>query len=229
MKFCNKCGNKLEENNKFCKKCGEKLKEKTLDHPHKPGASGTEKFFIIGIIVFMAAIFFLAVPTRSATYQVEVPYQDTETYTETEPYTAQEPYERQEAYEDTVPYDKQEAYASTESYTDTVKTTYESAMDNCDYNANCQCTSTSFWSGICVKCVCVKVDYVQKTRPVTKYKTVTDYQTVTKYRTVTDYQTVTKYRDVQKTRPVMKTRMEDRTKEVNWLFGFEIPWALHII
>jgi len=43
----------------------------------------------------------------------------------------------------------------------------------------------------------------------------------------TGYRTVTKNAEVWKTRNVTKTRTESRLIEVNWIFGFKIPYALH--
>jgi hypothetical protein len=41
------------------------------------------------------------------------------------------------------------------------------------------------------------------------------------------YRTVTKNVEVWKTRNITKTRTESRPIEVNWIFGFKLPYALH--
>jgi len=57
----------------------------------------------LGAAIVIAAIVVCAIPLKTVSYTVEVPYQDIESYYETEPYEVQEPYEIQEpvvCYED---------------------------------------------------------------------------------------------------------------------------------
>ena len=182
--------------------------------------------FATGVIIFLLIAFFLFIPTKTVTYEVEVSYTDIEAYYEKEPYNDQEAYQSQEPYE------------TTEYYTDTVPveksvpyTDYETRVVNAppgtyypDYGS-CSCTDYNFWGG-CIQLTCLE--------PVTKYKTeivyeeITKERPVTKYETVTKYRTVTKYKDVEKTREVIKTRMETKRMEVNWIWGFKMPFKLHL-
>jgi hypothetical protein len=184
-------------------------------------------YFFIGLSIFLLIAFIVLAPTKTHHYEVEVSYTDTETYTEKEPYETQEAYQVQEPYQDV------------EYYTDTVPveqsvpyTDYESVVYNApsgqyypSCGSDCTCTDYSFWTGQCIQCTCLVA--------VTRYKTQIVYQEiqkerpVTKYRTITKYRTVTKYRDVEKTRDVVKTKMDPRQVEVNWLFGFKLPYKLH--
>ena len=50
----------------------------------------------LGIAIAIAAIVVCAIPLKTVSYTVSIPYQDIETYHETEPYEVQEPYEIQE-------------------------------------------------------------------------------------------------------------------------------------
>jgi len=133
----------------------------------------------------------------------------------------------QEAYEKKVPYE------TTETYIDTIpieeKTPYETTEEyhiiryNCDYDVDCECDE----SGTpCYKCSCFRT--VTKYLTEIRYEDVEKERAVTKYRTETAYRTVTKHKDVQKSRKVMRTKMEARTVERNWIFGFNVPWKLHI-
>ena len=128
-----------------------------------------------------------------------VEYQVEVPYEDIEYNTEKEPYEIQEAYEKQVPYE------STETYVDTVPVEKDVPYEYC---------GPMSWLFGCE----------------TRYRTeifneeVEKERTVTKYKTVTDYRTVTKYRDVEKSRTIMRTKMETKTKKVNWIFGFEVPW-----
>lgn len=184
--------------------------------------------FFSGIFVFVLIAFILFVPTKTVTYEVEVAYTDTEVYYEKEPYETQEAYQTQEPYEaveyyiDTVPVEQ------SVPYTDYEYVAYDAPPGQyySDCGSGCSCTKYSFWTGNCTQCTCQV--------PVTRYRTEIVYQAiqkerpVTKYMTVTKYRTVTKYKDIEKTREVIKTRMEPREMEVNWIWGFKMPWRLHL-
>ncbi len=177
-------------------------------------------YFIIGVSVTLLVIFVLLIPTKTIIYEVEVPYTTTEAYTEKEPYeveeayTIQEPYETTETYTDTVPVERDVPYTSYE-------TTYE---NNCDSYSNCECTATHWLWGYCTTCSCAVTRY----RTEISYEEILKERPVTKYTTVTKYRTVTKYKDVEKTRDVIKTRVETRELEKNWIFGFKVPYSLHL-
>lgn len=251
MKHCTKCGKKAEGDSKYCGHCGTELKneesitkkvKKEINKDIKEVKKEVEnveekvtndlrkgvkilkhvKFIIITIIILVLATLFI--PTKTYWYEVEVPYQDTEYYTETVPYNEEEqyevqvPYESTETYTDQVPVERDVPYTAYESY-------YDYTTD-CDAYVRCSCLDTSFWTGKCIKCLCE--------RPVTKYRKEVGYESVqktrpvTKYKTETKTRTVTKYRDEQKSRIVTKIGTERRNMEINWLFGFEMPWVCRI-
>jgi hypothetical protein len=189
------------------------------------------------IVLLIACL--VVIPTRTATYTVEVAYTGTETYYEKEPYVMQESYQEQEPYQ------------TTETYTDTVPVPvsvpfqdYEYSYKNYDAGAGkyfgsvptgCSCSATQnmndqdgVFGPLCVQLNCLVAN------PVTGYRTEMQQQSIEKERPVTKYQAVTKirnvtrYQDVAKTRDVMKTRNETRSSEVNWLLGFKVPYSLHL-
>jgi len=59
-----------------------------------------------------------------------------------------------------------------------------------------------------------------KEETVTKYKPVVKTRPVTKYRDETKYRKITSIRSVTREREVQKIRVEQRSKEINWLFDF---------
>lgn len=185
-------------------------------------------FFFSGVFIFLIVAFILFVPTKTVTYEIEVHYTATENYTEKEPYQTQESYQVQEPYQTTDTYIDTLPVEQSVPYTD-----YETIVRNApsgryypNCSSDCTCTDYSFWTGNCIQCTC----WI----PVTKYKTEIVYKEVqkerpvTKYKTVTKYRTITKYKDVVKTREVLKTRMETREMEVNWIWGFKMPYRLHL-
>ena len=184
-------------------------------------------YFFIGLGVFLLIVFIVLAPTKTHPYEVEVSYVDTETYTEKEPYETQESYQVQEPYQDVEYYTDNVPVEQSVPYTD-----YETVVSNApsgqyypNCGSDCTCTDYSFWTENCIQCTCLIA--------VTRYRTQIVYQEiqkerpVTKYITLTKYRTVTKYRDVEKTRDVMKTKIDPRQIEVNWIFGFKLPYKLH--
>lgn len=167
---------------------------------------------VLLISLFLIAAIIL-LPTKVVIYQAETSYIDKEQYQEEVPYEDIEeyiekvPYQTTETYIESVPYTEQEAYTINEVLIET----------DCDYNPGCTCFDWSIWTGKCKKCNC----------EVTRYRTVTKYKDVVKERSVTLYRDETKYRKTTETRTEMRERevikkgMEDRKKEVNWLFGFD--------
>lgn len=186
----------------------------------------SDLYFLIGTTIFLIALFLIFAPTSTSHYEVEVYYTDTETYTEKVPYEVQEAYEVQEPYEgiesftDTVPIEQSVPYIDYEE----VVSNAPSGQYYASWDSNCSCTNYNLeW---CIQLTC----QVATTRYMTEivYEKIEKERPVTKYRTVTKSRTVTKYRDVQNTRNVIKTKMEPREMEVNWLFGFKMPYKLHI-
>jgi hypothetical protein len=185
-------------------------------HKSKHVKSKSNLYFFVGLGVFVLIALFIIAPTKTYHYDVEVFYNDTETYFEIEPYETQEAYQVQEPYQ------------TTETYYDQVpvqKIQVNDAPSGQYYpscNTNCYCSnqewSWSMFAYVCVQCTC----------QITEYQTIAKERPVTKYTPVTKYRTVTKYRDVEKTRDVIRTRMEPRQIEVNWIFGFKLPYTLHL-
>lgn len=184
-----------------------------MKKPKIEASKNTLIYFYLGVTGFLLLIFFLIAPTKTHFYTVDVPYEDVEYYFEKEPYEYQESYEAQEPYQTTEIYNDKVPVQKTETHT------APSGQYFTSYGSNCQCTRYSGWLfPQCIEYTCTVVEYetVQKERPVTKYKTVTKYRTATGYR------------DVQKQRTVTKLRQEQRQYEINWVFGFRVPWNLHI-
>lgn len=167
-------------------------------------------YFYLGVAGFLLVMFLLFAPTRTHFYNVDVPYEDVEYYFEKEPYDYQEEYEAQEPYQTT------ETYYDKVPVTKTETNTAPSGQHFSSCSGSCHCTRYSI--SYCVECTCDVVEYktVKKERPVTKYKAVTKTRTSTGYR------------DVQKQRAVTKFRQEERQYETNWLFGFRVPWYIHL-
>ena len=202
---------KLKESKKLEKK--RTKKEESLLKKNK-----SRILFITGTLVFLLIIFTLFVPTKTSYYEVEIPYNDTEYYIEKEPYQVEEPYQVKEPYQttetyiDIVPVEKSVPYQ-------TIEYVYYS---DCDSTEGCTCIHWHWFWGYCDGCECKVTKYkteivyeeIEKTRPVTKYKDIIKYRTVTKYRNVT------------KSREVIKIKIEQREKEVNWLFGYRVPYKL---
>lgn len=196
-------------------------------------------FFPLIILMILATIFIVAVPTKTIFHDVEVAYTDTETYYVKEPYEVQEAYQEQEPYQDT------------EYFTDTVPIQVSVPYQDIEYYyqsydagtgmyysyipTGCYCTSTRYmydadnvYGALCVQLNCRLSRTVTKYRMDTEYQSVQKQRPVTKYTTVTKYRTVTQYRDTPETRDVMKTRIESQPMEVNWLFGWNTPYELHL-
>jgi hypothetical protein len=165
------------------------------------------KWMIISILLLIAIL----VPSQTHSYNVDVPYEDTETYTEKEAYDEIEYYDVQTPYEDTEVYYDQVPIEKTETHT------AEEGMHFPSCDGDCYCTDYTFF-GDCVKCTC---EY-------TVHESIEKERAVIKYRTETKQRTVTKYRDVPKTRTVIKIRQEERYEQRNWLFKFRVPWKLNI-
>ena len=125
-------------------------------------------WIVIGILLIISAIILL--PTKVVSYQVEVPYIDTEQYTvevpyeDVEEYTVQVPYETEETYIETIPYEEEEAYQK------------------------------------CFIVCWTAYRTVTKYKDVVKTRTVTEYRDETRYRKVTKTRTETKEKEVRKTR-----------------------------
>jgi hypothetical protein len=238
-KICPKCGKEIPDLKNFCPECGTTLKDSASDS-YQRATLFTDNLVVIAIIAFfLIAICLVAIPTKTITNDVEVPYNDTETYYE------KEPFDVQQSYQEEVP------YQTTETYTDTVPVPVSIPYQDYEYSYQTYDAGTGkYYSTISSGCVCSSTRYMYDkdgvygalcvqlnckiATPVTKYRTEMQQQSVQKERPVTKYQSVTKtrtvtqYQDVTKTREVLKTRIEHRPVEVNWLLGFKTPYSLHL-
>ena len=200
-------------------------KKEVKENRLKKFCKGREIPFLIAYCLMLGIIL---LPTRTVSYTAQVIYQDTEQYTDVEPYEVEEKYQTKEAYIDTetykdsIPVSRDVPYEEEQYY-------YEKVEEiDCDAPADCFCQGYGIVGGAvkCVTCACQRVKYVTKYRTEVEYETVSKTRPVTKYRDVTKTRTVTKYRDINKTRTIANVRTEERTKNVNWLFGFAVPWKL---
>jgi len=100
MKYCPKCDKSFSDETNFCPNCGGKLEL-------KPGEKRKPVLRIILALLLLAGAILL--PTRVVSYQVEVPYNETEQYIVQVPYVdveksvAEIPYVTAEQYVDRVP------------------------------------------------------------------------------------------------------------------------------
>lgn len=197
---------------------------------------------VFGSLIVAAAIVVCAVPLKTVSYTVEVPYEATETYYVEEAYTVREPYTRIETYMEREPYNKSVPI----DYIVTSKGIYDwfwsTGSDVWVTIRNSDAKSGYFY----VKFFLTIKGGASTTKTGSRYiaigegkrvqikysggyvssftysitpptKTVIDYRDVPKTREVTEYRDVTKYRDVPKQRTVTKTRQETRYKEVSIL------------
>ena len=118
---CPKCKAKLPKNASFCSECGKSVKDSLAnlegilnikkEEPEKLKKPLTTTKVLIGLFLIAGIIL---LPTKTVSYQVEVPYIDTETYTvevpyeDIEEYTVQVHYETQEPYVETIPIETEE-------------------------------------------------------------------------------------------------------------------------
>ena len=194
----------------------------------------------IGLAAALVAVVVCAVPLKTASYVVSVPYQDTETVYVKEEYTVSEPYTKIETHEEEEPY-------------------YKSVP--IDYIVTAQETYNWFWGGIGsniwikIRNADVKSGYFYvefhltiagggtETKTASRYiaigqekkvgvlyrdgyvssftysitpptKTVIGVRDVQKTTEVIDYRDVIRYRCVPEERPVIKTHEETRYKKI---------------
>lgn len=183
-----------------------------------------------GVAIAIAAIVICAIPLKTVSYTVNVPYEDVETYYEKEPYTVEEPYTVREPYTASVSIDYRVTKASIYNWfwsrgsdcwvtiqnTDT-KSGYFRVTFNLVTEGGATTTKTAR-EYIAIgeeKDVMVKHDgdYIKTY----DYSITPPTKEVTKYRDVTKYREVTKYRDVEKQRTVTRVRKETRYKDVSFL------------
>ena len=198
------------------------------------------KVIAIGLAVALAAVVICAVPLKTVSYVVSVPYQDIEAVYIEEEYTVSEPYTKIETYTEKEPYDK------------SVPINYI-VTDEESYNWFWGGTGANVWIKIRNADVESGYFYVEfhlmiagdgtETKTASRYiavgqeekvqvlyrdgyvssftysitpptKTVTEVRDVQKTREVVDYRDVTRYRCVPEEHPVIKIREETRYKKV---------------
>jgi len=147
-------------------------------------------WIVLGVLLLISGA--LLLPTKIASYQVEVPYMVKEQYSVqvpyevVEPYTVQVPYQTTEQFVQSIPVQEQQAYTDVEC---------------------------AFLGLFC--------QGVTKYKTVTVYKDTVQERPVTQYRDETRYRTVTKTRTEVREREVQKIRIERHYKEVNWMWDFD--------
>ena len=191
------------------------------------------KVIAIGLAVALAAaVVICAVPLKTVSYVVSVPYQDTETVYVREEYTVSEPYTKTETYTEKEPYYKSVPI----DYVVTGEQSYDPCLGGIGSNAwikirNADCKSGYFYVDFYLtiaggetetkttsRYIAVgeerKVKVLYRHSYVSSFtysitpptKTVIDVRDVQKTREVVDYRNVTRYRCVPEERPVIETR-----------------------
>ena len=259
MKYCNKCGSKTRGTEKFCRKCGVKIEIRTIEHEKKEHKRETKHkevvehrkphrlepwhypWIVIGILLIISAIILL--PTKVVSYQVEVPYINTEQYTvevpyeDVEEYIVQVPYETEETYIESVPVQEQEEYLDKVCSNQNIKYTMEWVKCTLSGESSIKFTNIDSEGGTFV----INIGYITNSgqfvgNPASKYISPASSATFTYSPTpssfyscdyksqsiptkqVCDYEKkyriVTNYKDVIKTRTVTKYRDETRYRKV---------------
>ncbi len=215
IKACPKCDRITTGENDACPFCGYRferqgpdtspvlqvatVREKNPAPEKKPDRNG---YFLAGIVTLVILALIITIPTKTITKDVPVSYQDTENYTEQEPYTVMDI-----SYE-TVTW--QEVHVSSVEQDLPENYYWKKCGSPCrctHYTTNPQ-TDPSYY---CDSCVCPNSGVYEQSRSDPKY------------------QWVTKYREVTKTRNVTRTRLEPEPVEVNWIFGFGVPWTFRVM
>ena len=103
---------------------------------------------------------------------------------------------------------------------------YTDPTSHCDLKPQCECNRVNPLTKNCTQCSCYRIITAQKTEIFNEE--IEKERILTKYITERKYRTVTKYKDVNKSREVIKVKTENKEVEVNWIFGFKVPFKLHI-
>lgn len=244
---CHNCHYKNPMHAKFCGECGATLnqvthiKKKSIKTPMDTNikADSSKKILMLVGGLFLLSLIVL-VPTKVVSYQVEVPYIDTEKYDVQVPYedietfTAQVPYETSENYVESVPVQEQKPltflheitectssglFSDGESVIKVTNTDSEGGTFTVDvgYTDN----SNNFVSGTQSKYIAASTSSTFTYTPTpSSFKScgggvkIAPSKTVTTYKDIIKQRTVTKYRDETQYRKVTKTRTETREKEV---------------
>jgi predicted nucleic acid-binding Zn ribbon protein len=240
-KHCLKCGRDFSEDKKFCDTCGEKLEamndETGFGNIEKKTKRRIPSWFIyIYLLLLFVLILF---PTKVLSYQVEVPYIDTEQYNvnvpyeDVEEYVVQVPYETKEQYVETVPIQNQEAIryisdwvkCSSSGLFSTGESTIK--ITNIDSEGGTFTVNIGYINNSGNFIASTQSQYVSPFVPVTftysptpssfqqcSSNVIAPIKTTVEYKDVIKDKTVTKYRDETRYKKVTKTRTETREREV---------------
>jgi hypothetical protein len=124
-------------------------------------------FFFLGISYLLIMAFLIAVPTKTITENISVPYLDKETY------YVQEPYDVQESYQDSQ-YTTQTHDAGVGLYWSQLATGSTCSKYKWGYDKN------GNWANLCIQYTGSSLTSVTKYRTVTKYKDVAKTRDITK-------------------------------------------------
>lgn len=236
MKTCSKCKKEFEDKHKFCDKCGIKLKEKITETANeiKKLSPLLLPWLIFGVLIILTSV--LLLPTKAVSYQIEVPYIETEQYTTEVPYETVEPYTVQ------VPYEAKEQYVESVPIQEEIKYTY--SWDKCSFSSwfstgessvritNLDSETFTFSvkigynddSGQFISTTISKTIIPTSSAVFTYSPTPSSFKncgwqwattpTKTTYKDVIKERTVTKYREETQYKTVTKTRTETREREV---------------
>jgi hypothetical protein len=190
---------------------------------------------LVGIAILVIIALLVIVPTKTIMVKNEVSYQDNETYTEQVPYEVREAYRVNESYIDLYDMDP-----VNKSYFDLYD--MDQVNSGIFYTANrfgkpaascpSQCPCSAFsdidymnppYERYCIECVC------QDSSIFSSFLGMDDkYKNAVQTRSKTKYHNVTKMNNIEKSRTVTKTRIDQQPAEVNWIFGFNTSYALHL-
>ncbi len=220
LKMCLKCTKYSDISNEVCPFCGHPFdislyddnpeiskgqspsKNSQNNQTYYPKNSSTSNYFpLLKIALLIVIIGLIAIPTKTISENVDVPYEDTETYLANESYRDYVFVYEQETW--------QEAHTSSVGHESPEGYYWKSCVSPCScshYTSNPN-TVPSYY---CDECSCPNT------------------QTYSQSRNVPVAKEVTKYRTVQKTRNVTKYRSEIQPAEVNWIFGFKTPYTFHL-
>jgi hypothetical protein len=173
---------------------------------------------LAGVVILVIIALLVIVPTKTVMVKNEVSYLDNETYTEQVPYAAREAYTVNESYID--------LYNMNPNSNSYFKSMVRSGNSSETCPIQCPCSAYSDidyrnppYERYCIECTCEDSLFIQLDEK---------YKNAIQYRTKTLYHNVTKSNDVKNFRTVTKTRIDQQPVEVNWIFGFNTSYALHL-
>ena len=177
---------------------------------------------LIGIAFLVIIAILVIVPTKTIMVKNEVSYQDNETYTEQVLYEVREAYTVNESFIDLYDMNPEE---SNPAFLSLVR--FGKPAQSCP--TRCPCSAYSDidymnppYTRYCIECTCEDSSLLSSLQVDDVFKNAIQFRSTTKYHNVT------RFNDVQKFRTVTKTRIDQQPVEVNWIFGFNTSYALHL-